>query len=125
MRILFLLIGLCLLHQAQAQEYPIVQGKYEYDNCVFYKIAIMDNNKTPGQFDDDFLIGRGTLTDCLDTSKMYDDEDSARLVILKIKYFDDAGSIIYKVGLYTGDGESFLSGFISDNARREDPLEGQ
>lgn len=109
----------------KAQEYPIIQEKYEYDNCVFYKISVMDNNGTPANFKDDFKIGQGTLTDCLDTSKMYGEEDSIRLVILKIKYFDDAGSIAYKVGLYSGEGESFLNAFIRENAVREEGLEGQ
>lgn len=122
----YLILLISLLSQGlKAQEYPIIEGKYEYDNCVFYKISVMDNNGSPANFKDDFEIGQGTLTDCLDTSNMYGEEDSIRLVILKIKYFDDAGSIAYKVGLYSGEGESFLNAFIRENAVREENPEGQ
>lgn len=125
MKTLFFCLALFCSNLLLAQDYPIIQEKYEYDNCVFYKIAVMDDNSTPNNFDDDFIIGRGSLTDCLDTTRMYDNQDSVRLVILKIKYLDDAGSIAYKVGLYSGEGESFLSGFISDYARKEPIIEGQ
>ena len=106
------------------KEYPLIKSRYVYQDCIFYEVDLMDDNNTPSNPKDDFILGKGSLTDCLDSTHV-SGNDTLRLVILKIKYYDDANTVAYKLGMYSGDSGSFLTGFISSYGTKEDLLREQ
>ena len=98
-----------------AKPYSMINNQHTAEGCTYYDVAVWDDNGTPGDRTDDFLLAEGTLNDCTDkpaAPPASGNTEGVEALLTEERYYPEHEFTVYWINIINEDEESVAYGSI-------------